>query len=88
MGDMFPATQLAYAIGVWSCGAICGPVMGPLLGGFVHQAKGWTWTIWVLVWLSGGCFVLICFSFPETSGKNVSEGTVYDKMLTNLGLSP
>ncbi|WWC99974.1 hypothetical protein V866_006883 [Kwoniella sp. B9012] len=71
MGDMFKPKHLAYAIGVWGCGAVCGPVIGPLLGGFTYQAKGWTWPLWVLVWLSGGCFVLICIFFPETSGKNI-----------------
>ncbi|WWD09699.1 hypothetical protein V865_007827 [Kwoniella europaea PYCC6329] len=71
MGDMFKPKHLAYAIGVWGCGAVCGPVIGPLLGGFTYRAKGWTWPLWVLVWLSGGCFVLICVFFPETSGKNI-----------------
>ncbi|OCF54365.1 hypothetical protein L486_08279 [Kwoniella mangroviensis CBS 10435] len=71
MGDMFKPKHLAYAIGVWGCGAVCGPVIGPLLGGFTYQAKGWTWPLWVLVWLSGGCFLLICIFFPETSGKNI-----------------
>ena len=76
MGDMFNPAQLAYAIGVWGCGAVCGPVLGPLLGGFAYQHKGWTWTIWVLVWLSGACLILIIFCFPETSSKNVSYETI------------
>jgi len=71
MGDMFRPKHLAYAIGVWGCGAVCGPVIGPLLGGFTYQAKGWTWPLWVLVWLSGGCLVLIVLFFPETSGKTI-----------------
>ncbi|WWC58885.1 uncharacterized protein I303_101430 [Kwoniella dejecticola CBS 10117] len=71
MGDMFKPKHLAYAIGVWGCGAVCGPVIGPLLGGFTYQAKGWTWPLWVLVWLSGACLVMIIIFFPETSSKNI-----------------
>ncbi|WWC66124.1 uncharacterized protein I206_100024 [Kwoniella pini CBS 10737] len=71
MGDMFRPKHLAYAIGVWGCGAICGPVIGPLLGGFTYQAKGWTWPLWVLTWLSGACLVLVLIFFPETSSKNI-----------------
>ncbi|WVQ97280.1 hypothetical protein IAU59_004391 [Kwoniella sp. CBS 9459] len=71
MGDMFRPKHLAYAIGVWGCGAVCGPVIGPLLGGFTYQAKGWTWPLWTLTWLSGACLVFIVIFFPETSGKNI-----------------
>ncbi|WVR06123.1 hypothetical protein IAU60_003153 [Kwoniella sp. DSM 27419] len=68
MGD---PKHLAYAIGIWGCGAVCGPVIGPLLGGFTFQAKGWTWPLWVLTWLSGGCLIFIAIFFPETSGDNI-----------------
>ncbi|WRT64422.1 uncharacterized protein IL334_001354 [Kwoniella shivajii] len=71
MGDMFLPKHLAYAIGVWGCGAVCGPVIGPLLGGFTYQAKGWTWPIWTLIWLSGACLIMIIIFFPETSSKNI-----------------
>lgn len=71
MADMFPPKYLAYAIGVWGCGAICGPVLGPLLGGFTYAANGWRWPLWVLTWLSAGALVFIVFFFPETSGKTI-----------------
>ncbi|KAK1925413.1 MFS general substrate transporter [Papiliotrema laurentii] len=71
MGDMFAPKHLAYALGVWGCGAVSGPVFGPLLGGFTYQAKGWTWPLWVLTWLSGFSLVLSVIFFPETSGKTI-----------------
>jgi len=70
---MFKPKYLAYAIGVWGGGGACAPVLGPLLGGFAYQAKGWTWPIWVLTWLSGSCLVLIIIFLPETSSSNVSD---------------
>jgi DHA1 family multidrug resistance protein-like MFS transporter len=69
--QLFRPKHLAYAIGVWGCGAICGPIFGPLLGGFTFQAKGWTWPIWVLTWLSGGCLVFLTAFFPETSSRTI-----------------
>lgn len=54
-----------------SLSAICGPVMGPLVGGFAAEAKGWTWTIWELAWLSGFAFIFLFFFFPETSANNI-----------------
>ena len=45
--------------------------MGPLIGGFAAEAKGWTWTIWELMWLSGFTLVLLLFTMPETSSANI-----------------
>lgn len=45
--------------------------MGPLIGGFVVEAKGWRWTIWVLMMISGVAFVLLFFFLPETSSTNI-----------------
>lgn len=44
---------------------------GPLIGGFAAQFKGWTWTIWELIWLNGFCFVLLAFCLPETSSATI-----------------
>lgn len=42
-----------------------------MVGGFAAQAKGWTWTIWELMWLSGFAFVVLFFLLPETSSTNI-----------------
>lgn len=57
IGDMFAPKKRAYAIGLWGIGAVSGPCLGPLVGGFAAEAKGWTWTIWELMWLSGFAMV-------------------------------
>ena len=71
LADIWSPRKTAYAIGVWAIFAICGPVMGPLVGGFAAQAKGWTWPMWELIWLSGSCLVLLTFTFPETSAATI-----------------
>jgi len=45
--------------------------MGPLVGGFAAESKGWTWTIWELMWLSGFALIFLFFFLPETSANNI-----------------
>ncbi|KAI0043053.1 MFS transporter [Auriscalpium vulgare] len=71
IADMYSAKKRAYGITLWGVTATCGPVMGPLIGGFATHAKDWRWTIWELMWLSGFCFIVLFFFFPETSASNI-----------------
>lgn len=69
MLDMVLPENSAALIGLWSIAAMAGPALGPVVGGFAVQAKGWTWTIWMLSWLSGFTLVLLAFTMPETSSQ-------------------
>ena len=69
LADMWAPEDRAVVIGLWGLAAVCGPVLGPLLGGFATQAKGWTWTIWILLWLSGGALAYLALVLPETSSQ-------------------
>jgi len=71
IADMYRPQKQAYGLAIWGIGAVCGPVLGPLVGGFAVMAKGWTWTIWELMWLSGFCLVFLFFLLPETSSPNI-----------------
>ena len=71
IADMYRPQKRAYGIGIWGIAAVCGPVLGPLVGGFAAEAKGWRWTIWELMWLSGFCLVVLIFFLPETSSTNI-----------------
>ncbi|KAI9844360.1 MAG: hypothetical protein M1837_005664 [Sclerophora amabilis] len=71
ISDMYTPPKRAYGISVWGLAAICGPVLGPLVGGFAAESKGWTWTIWELMWLSGACLAFLIFFLPETSSTNI-----------------
>ncbi|GAA6005591.1 hypothetical protein JCM11491_003693 [Sporobolomyces phaffii] len=71
MGDLFDPFHLPYAMGLWAVGAICGPVLGPVVGAAAAQAKGWKWTIWELMWLSGFSFIVMTLFQPETYGPNI-----------------
>ena len=67
LSDMWAPEWRAVSVGLWSLAGASGPVLGPLLGGFVAQAKGWTWTIWVLLWMSGGSLAFLTLFLPETA---------------------
>ncbi|KAJ3775633.1 major facilitator superfamily domain-containing protein [Lentinula raphanica] len=66
MGDIYPARQLAYVVGIWAIGAVCGPVFGPVIGGFAAQANGWRWPQYELIWLSAFSFIVLMLLLPET----------------------
>ena len=71
MGDIWNPQARDYMIGIWGCFAISAPVLGPLIGGFAASAKGWTWTIWPLLWVSGFTLVILFFLLPETYAPNI-----------------
>ncbi|EPQ57270.1 MFS general substrate transporter [Gloeophyllum trabeum ATCC 11539] len=71
LADMYIPAKRAYAIGIWGIAAVCGPVLGPLLGGFAADAESWRWTIWILLWLSGGALAILVFTLPETSAAHI-----------------
>ncbi|OJK00414.1 hypothetical protein ASPACDRAFT_28651 [Aspergillus aculeatus ATCC 16872] len=71
MGDIWSPRARDYMIAVWGCFAISAPVLGPLVGGFAAAAKGWTWTIWPLLWVSGFTLVVLFVALPETYAPNI-----------------
>ncbi|CAG8210250.1 unnamed protein product [Penicillium olsonii] len=71
MGDIWSPRTRDYMIAVWGCFAISAPVLGPLVGGFAAAAKGWTWTIWQLMWISGFTLVVLVFFLPETYAPTI-----------------
>ncbi|EKM61333.1 uncharacterized protein PHACADRAFT_111819 [Phanerochaete carnosa HHB-10118-sp] len=71
VADMWAPEDRAVVIGLWGLAAVCGPVLGPLAGGFAAQAKGWTWTIWILLRISGGSLAWLSLTLPETSAQAI-----------------
>ncbi|KAJ4318828.1 hypothetical protein N0V84_006641 [Fusarium piperis] len=65
--DMFSVIYIPYSLAAWSGAMYCGPALGPLLSGFSVTAKGWRWSMWELLWLSGFMFLPLFFLLPETS---------------------
>jgi DHA1 family multidrug resistance protein-like MFS transporter len=71
IADMYAPKKQVYGIAVWGIAAVCGPALGPLIGGFAAENKGWQWTMWEFMWLSGASLVFLTFFLPETSAANI-----------------
>ncbi|KJX93934.1 caffeine resistance protein 5 [Zymoseptoria brevis] len=80
LADIWSPRKRAYSVSIWGIAAVSGPTLGPVVGGFAVQyapvgfggfTAPWTWPIWMLMWLSAGCFVFLFFFFPETSANNI-----------------
>lgn len=71
MQDMYSLLKLPYAMTFWVSAAYCGPALGPLLSGFAVPVKGWRWSLWEIVWISGPVLILMLLFTPETSSPNI-----------------
>ncbi|KAK3670688.1 GTPase-activating protein [Recurvomyces mirabilis] len=71
IADLYKPAKRPYALAIYGMANVLGPVLGPLVGGFAAEAKGWKWTIWELIWLSGTALVWLFFTLPETSAGNI-----------------
>ena len=71
IADMYAPKKQVYGIAIWGIAAVCGPALGPVVGGFAAESKGWRWTIWELMWLSGVCLAFLTVFLPETSSANI-----------------
>lgn len=69
--DLFSTKTRTFALGVWGIAASSGPALGPVVAGFAAQYKGWRWTFWELLWLSGGALLFLAIFMPETSSQTI-----------------
>jgi multidrug resistance protein len=73
IADVTIPEQRALAMALFSLGQLAGPVLGPVIGGFVAARKGWRWTFWLLVILSGASGLSALIVMRETYPKVLLE---------------
>ncbi|ETI20214.1 hypothetical protein G647_08248 [Cladophialophora carrionii CBS 160.54] len=72
IAELYSPQKRALGIGIWGLACVTEPpALGPLLGGFAADAKGWRWTMWVLMWIAGLNLLMLLVFLPETSSKNI-----------------
>ncbi|KAK4503370.1 hypothetical protein PRZ48_004285 [Zasmidium cellare] len=71
LADMFRASKRAYPMAVYGIANVCGPTIGPVIGNWAAEFRGWKWTIWELIWMSGFALVFLTIFLPETSADNI-----------------
>jgi DHA1 family multidrug resistance protein-like MFS transporter len=65
--DMYSIIKMPYLMSVWAMSATMGPALAPIISGFSVAAKGWRWSVWEMLWLSGPIFLAMLVFLPETS---------------------
>ena len=73
IGDMFPKEEPGTAMAVAIVFQVLGPVAAPIVGSFTAQAKGWRWTIWIIVISVGALTCLSMVLMRETSHAKVLQ---------------
>ena len=48
IADMVIQEKRGGVMAIWALGPLMGPVIGPVCGGYLSQAKGWRWVLWVV----------------------------------------
>ena len=48
IADCIPPAKRGRIMSAFFTGIFLGPVLGPLIGGFLAQAAGWRWTLWIV----------------------------------------
>lgn len=66
VGDLFEQERRGRAIAVMGMTPFIAPILGPIVGGVVSQAKGWRWTFWLIVIITGAFELGFLILYRET----------------------
>ncbi|KIY43541.1 MFS general substrate transporter [Fistulina hepatica ATCC 64428] len=65
ISDIWDNNERGFAIALFAAAPYGGAALGPLIGGFIGDALGWRWILWINMIFSG-VTVLFQMSIPET----------------------
>lgn len=65
ISDLWDPSEIGTAMATFCLAPFLGPVLGPMIGGFAAEHKGWRWTMWVSLIISGAVLPFAMF-LPET----------------------
>lgn len=65
--DMFFEHERGTYIGIYSVALGTSNFMAPMLSGFVADAIGWKWAIYIAIIFDAVCFIAMCFLVEETN---------------------
>ena len=73
VGDLFVKEKRGAAMAVATVLPLLGPVAAPAVGSFTAQAKGWRWTIWIIVIAVGAVTSFSLLIFRETNKVTILQ---------------
>ncbi|KAF8921555.1 major facilitator superfamily domain-containing protein [Mucidula mucida] len=65
ISDIWDNNERGFAIALFAAAPYGGAALGPLVGGFIGDALGWRWILWINMMFAGLVFFL-CLTIPET----------------------
>lgn len=80
LSDMWKPAERATPMSIYVTTPFLGPAIGPLVGGFTAEAKGWRWTMWVLLF-----FTVVCLT-PALFMKETYKSAILRKRAKKRGL--
>ena len=66
VGDMFKQDERGRAMSVMGMTPFIAPVLGPIIGGFLSEAAGWRWTIWIIAIVTAVFEVCLLITLRES----------------------
>ncbi|CUM68076.1 uncharacterized protein PRCAT00005791001 [Priceomyces carsonii] len=65
ISDIWKFQDIGFAMSMFSLAPFLGPILGPIIGGFAVEKKGWQWTTWIYLMVSGIILPFVLM-LPET----------------------
>lgn len=91
LGDIYPPTKRATALGLFLSGTLIGPAFGPCIGGVQVTFASWRTIFWLQTALGGLATILVFFLLPETIPKkkidDLADLNPKEKFKTIVGLT-
>lgn len=69
--DIWPQNNRSVPLALFSAASFLGPVIAPTVGGFICQYTSWRWNFWLVLIVSGVCYVAMTMFLPETYGPKL-----------------
>jgi MFS family permease len=78
--DYTPDLHRGVVLGMYYSIPTVGATLGPLVGGFLVQGRGWRWTQWVPIIVTGALYIQVLFT------KETYKGVILQRRAIKLGL--
>ena len=66
VSDLWKRNESGGPMAVYGLSSTFGPPMALVISGYIGKNKGWTWIFWVLMIITGGFWVILVATIPET----------------------
>lgn len=66
VSDLWARNECGYAMAVYGVSSTAGPPLALVISGYVALEKGWRWLSWVFMAITGGFWIIMVLTLPET----------------------